>query len=53
MTAGLVYSGFILISTVVFLVAVSHFNNWKMDQKFGTILLVWYFLLITLASLYE
>ena len=47
------YSAFILISTVVFLIGVSHFNNWKMDQRYGVILLVWYFVLITFASLYE
>ena len=51
--AGVIYSAFILISTVVFLILASHFNNWIMDKKYGCTLLVWYFVLITFASLYE
>ena len=50
---GVTYSAFILISTVVFLILASHFNHWIMDKKFGCTLLVWYFVLITFASLYE
>lgn len=50
---GLFYSGVILIAPVIFLILLSHHNSWRMDRKFGVTLLVWYFLLIVLASLYE
>ena len=50
---GLLYSGVILVAPVIFLVLLSHHNNWRMDRKFGVTLLVWYFVLIVLASLYE
>lgn len=50
---GLVYSTFSLFSTVVFLIVASHINGWKLDKKFGIILLVWYFIFMLIASLYE
>ncbi|CAG9794851.1 unnamed protein product [Diatraea saccharalis] len=31
----------------------THANSWKLDRKFGAVLMAWYVLLITLASLYE
>ena len=50
---GLVYSTFSLLSTIVFLIVASHYNGWKLDRKFGIILLIWYFIFMTFASLYE
>ncbi|XP_039760720.1 probable sodium/potassium/calcium exchanger CG1090 [Pararge aegeria] len=50
---GLIYSTLSLFSTVVFLVLATHANGWKLDRKFGAVLMVWYLLFITLASLYE
>ncbi|XP_040563494.1 probable sodium/potassium/calcium exchanger CG1090 [Lepeophtheirus salmonis] len=50
---GLVYSTLSLFSTVVFLIVASHFNGWKLDKKFGVILLIWYFIFMIFASMYE
>ncbi|CAH4037030.1 probable sodium/potassium/calcium exchanger CG1090 isoform X1 [Pieris brassicae] len=50
---GLIYSTLSLFSTVIFLVLATHANGWKLDRKFGAVLMVWYLLFITLASLYE
>ncbi|XP_047111988.1 probable sodium/potassium/calcium exchanger CG1090 [Schistocerca piceifrons] len=50
---GLTYSTLSLLSTVVFLVVTTHLNGWKLDKKYGVILMVWYLLFITFASLYE
>ncbi|KAK5645585.1 hypothetical protein RI129_006885 [Pyrocoelia pectoralis] len=50
---GLTYSTLSLLSTVVFLVVATHLNGWKLDRKYGIILMVWYLLFITFASLYE
>ncbi|XP_073963280.1 probable sodium/potassium/calcium exchanger CG1090 isoform X1 [Choristoneura fumiferana] len=50
---GLVYSTFSLFSTVVFLVVATHANGWKLDRKYGVVLMIWYLLFITFASLYE
>ncbi|CAB3223003.1 unnamed protein product [Arctia plantaginis] len=50
---GLIYSTLSLFSTVVFLVVATHANGWKLDRKFGAVLMIWYILFITLASLYE
>ncbi|XP_021204452.1 probable sodium/potassium/calcium exchanger CG1090 isoform X2 [Bombyx mori] len=50
---GLIYSTLSLFSTVVFLVVATHANGWKLDRKYGAVLMVWYVLFITLASLYE
>ncbi|XP_041985191.1 probable sodium/potassium/calcium exchanger CG1090 [Aricia agestis] len=50
---GLIYSTLSLFSTVIFLVVATHANGWKLDRKFGAVLMVWYLLFITLASLYE
>ena len=38
---GLFYSTVSLFSTVVFLIAASHYNGWKLDKKYGIILLFW------------
>ncbi|XP_063907656.1 probable sodium/potassium/calcium exchanger CG1090 isoform X2 [Zophobas morio] len=50
---GLTYSTLSLFSTVVFLVAATHFNGWKLDKKYGVILMAWYLTFITVASMYE
>ncbi|XP_026754390.2 probable sodium/potassium/calcium exchanger CG1090 isoform X2 [Galleria mellonella] len=50
---GLIYSTLSLFSTVIFLVVATHANGWKLDRKYGAVLMVWYLLFITLASLYE
>ncbi|XP_049880616.1 probable sodium/potassium/calcium exchanger CG1090 [Pectinophora gossypiella] len=50
---GLVYSTLSLFSTVIFLVVATHANGWKLDRKYGAVLMVWYLLFITFASLYE
>ena len=51
--SGLLYSTFSLFSTVVFLIAACHFNHWKLDRKFGVILLIWYFIFMSVAAMYE
>ncbi|KAB0798826.1 hypothetical protein PPYR_06706 [Photinus pyralis] len=50
---GLTYSTLSLLSTVVFLIVATHMNGWKLDRKYGIILMVWYLFFITFASLYE
>ena len=50
---GLIYSTFSLFSTVVFLIVASHINGWRLDRKYGIFLLVWYFLFMFFAALYE
>lgn len=50
---GLVYSTGCLLSTVFFLVLVTHLNKWKMDRLYGAILMLWYFAFMAVASLYE
>ncbi|KAL4710816.1 hypothetical protein ACJJTC_010939 [Scirpophaga incertulas] len=50
---GLVYSTLSLFSTVIFLVVATHCNGWKLDRKYGVVLMIWYVLFITFASLYE
>lgn len=51
--SGLTYSTISLLSTVVFLLLSVHLNGWKLDKRLGIILMVWYFLFIALASMYE
>ena len=50
---GMVYSTISLFTTVVFLIMACHFNQWKLDRKFGVVLLIWYFIFMAFASLYE
>ncbi|PZC79982.1 hypothetical protein B5X24_HaOG215572 [Helicoverpa armigera] len=50
---GLIYSTLSLFSTVIFLVVATHANGWKLDRKYGAVLMIWYILFITLASFYE
>ncbi|XP_011864949.1 PREDICTED: probable sodium/potassium/calcium exchanger CG1090 [Vollenhovia emeryi] len=50
---GLTYSTVSLLSTVVFLVMATHLNGWKLDRRYGMVLMVWYLIFIVFASLYE
>lgn len=50
---GLTYSTISLFSTVVILIFTTHMNGWKLDKKSGVMLLIGYFVFITVASLYE
>ncbi|XP_017785226.1 PREDICTED: probable sodium/potassium/calcium exchanger CG1090 isoform X2 [Nicrophorus vespilloides] len=50
---GLTYSTLSLLSTVVFLVVATHLNGWKLDKKLGVVLMIWYLIFITFASMYE
>ncbi|XP_071089712.1 probable sodium/potassium/calcium exchanger CG1090 isoform X2 [Haliotis cracherodii] len=52
-SAGLTYSSLTLLSTVVFLLVATHLNGWKLDKKYGAVLLVVYLIYTVLASLYE
>lgn len=50
---GLTYSTLSLLSTVAFLLVATHLNGWKLDKKLGIVLMIWYLVFITIASLYE
>ncbi|EFN65479.1 Sodium/potassium/calcium exchanger 4 [Camponotus floridanus] len=50
---GLTYSTVSLLSTVVFLVLATHLNGWKLDRRYGMVLMIWYLIFIVFASLYE
>lgn len=50
---GLTYSTLSLLSTVVFLVVATHMNGWKLDRRYGMVLMIWYLIFIVFASLYE
>ncbi|XP_043269008.1 probable sodium/potassium/calcium exchanger CG1090 isoform X2 [Venturia canescens] len=50
---GLIYSTVSLLSTVVFLVVATHLNGWKLDRRYGVVLMAWYLIFIVFASLYE
>ncbi|XP_029667094.1 probable sodium/potassium/calcium exchanger CG1090 [Formica exsecta] len=50
---GLTYSTISLLSTVVFLVLATHLNGWKLDRRYGVVLMIWYLIFIVFASLYE
>ncbi|XP_059490722.1 probable sodium/potassium/calcium exchanger CG1090 [Neocloeon triangulifer] len=50
---GLTYSTLSLLSTVAFLIIATHMNGWKLDRKYGWILMAWYLFFIIFASLYE
>ncbi|XP_012536231.1 probable sodium/potassium/calcium exchanger CG1090 [Monomorium pharaonis] len=50
---GLTYSTVSLLSTVVFLVMATHLNGWKLDRRYGMVLMIWYLIFIVFASLYE
>lgn len=50
---GLTYSTVSLLSTVVFLVLATHLNGWKLDRRYGVVLMIWYLIFIVFAALYE
>ncbi|XP_014488712.1 PREDICTED: probable sodium/potassium/calcium exchanger CG1090 [Dinoponera quadriceps] len=50
---GLTYSTVSLLSTVIFLVLATHLNGWKLDRRYGVVLMLWYLIFIVFASLYE
>ncbi|GBM08158.1 Sodium/potassium/calcium exchanger 5 [Araneus ventricosus] len=50
---GLTYSTITLLLTVVFLLLATHLNRWKLDKKYGGILLAWYGIFMVVAVLYE
>lgn len=50
---GLTYSTLSLLSTVAFLLVATHLNGWKLDKRLGIVLMLWYIIFITIASLYE
>ncbi|GFY56402.1 hypothetical protein TNIN_219612 [Trichonephila inaurata madagascariensis] len=50
---GLTYSTITLLLTVVFLLLATHLNKWKLDKKYGGILLAWYGIFMVVAVLYE
>lgn len=51
--SGLPYSTVSLLSTVIFLLVATHLNGWKLDRRYGVILMIWYLIFITVASMYE
>lgn len=50
---GLAYSTACLLSTVVFLLVVTHVNKWRMNRAYGAVLMVWYIAFMVVACLYE
>ncbi|KAG7153620.1 sodium/potassium/calcium exchanger [Homarus americanus] len=50
---GLLYSTVSLFSTVIFLIVATHMNGWKLDKKYGVVLMFWYLIFMVFASLYE
>lgn len=50
---GLEYSTLSLLSTVVFFLVITHYNGWKLDRRYGAILMIWYFAFMVMATLYE
>ncbi|XP_015594926.1 probable sodium/potassium/calcium exchanger CG1090 isoform X2 [Cephus cinctus] len=50
---GLIYSTISLLSTVIFLLLATHFNGWKLDRRYGVILMIWYLVFIAFAIFYE
>ncbi|KAH9363174.1 hypothetical protein HPB48_011858 [Haemaphysalis longicornis] len=51
--AGLAYSTACLLSTVLFLLLVTHLNKWRMNRVYGAILMAWYLAFMVVACLYE
>lgn len=38
---------------MVFLVVATHLNGWKLDKRYGVILMIWYIVFIVFAGMYE
>lgn len=51
--SGLLYSTLTLLGTVVFLLAATHVNGWKLTKKLGIVLMIVYLLFTVLTALYE
>ncbi|KAK3595307.1 hypothetical protein CHS0354_004456 [Potamilus streckersoni] len=52
-SGGLLYATLTLLTTVVFLLAATHINGWKLTKKYGIVLMVAYVFCTVLTSLYE
>ncbi|XP_065296690.1 probable sodium/potassium/calcium exchanger CG1090 isoform X1 [Dermacentor albipictus] len=50
---GLAYSTACLLSTVVFLLLLTHLNKWRMNKTYGAILMGWYLTFMVVACLHE
>lgn len=50
---GLAYSTACLLSTVVFLLLLTHLNKWRMNKTYGAILMGWYLIFMVVACLHE
>ncbi|XP_075533174.1 putative sodium/potassium/calcium exchanger CG1090 isoform X2 [Dermacentor variabilis] len=50
---GLAYSTACLLSTVVFLLLLTHLNKWRMNKTYGAILMGWYLAFMVVACLHE
>ncbi|XP_018497738.1 sodium/potassium/calcium exchanger 5 [Galendromus occidentalis] len=50
---GMLYSTVSLLATLVFLIALTHWNNWRMNKLYGAILMAWYMVFLALSSAYE
>ncbi|XP_071168205.1 probable sodium/potassium/calcium exchanger CG1090 [Mytilus edulis] len=50
---GLLYSTLTLLGTVVFLLAATHVNGWKLTKKYGIVLMIVYLIFTVLTALYE
>lgn len=50
---GLTYSTLTLLLTIVFLLVATHLNSWKLNKKYGAILLAWYGFFMIIAIMYE
>lgn len=47
------YSTISLLLTLFFLIALTHWNRWRMNKLYGAILMAWYLAFLVLSSLYE
>ncbi|OQR79459.1 sodium/potassium/calcium exchanger-like [Tropilaelaps mercedesae] len=50
---GMIYSTISLLLTLFFLIVLTHWNRWRMNKLYGTILMGWYIAFLVLSSLYE
>lgn len=49
----MMYSTVSLLATLVFLIALTHWNNWRMDKFYGAVLMVWYLVFLAFSTAYE
>ncbi|XP_022704503.1 sodium/potassium/calcium exchanger 5-like isoform X1 [Varroa jacobsoni] len=50
---GMMYSTISLLLTLFFLIALTHWNRWRMSRLYGAILMTWYIAFLILSTLYE